>query len=81
MARTKTKAATAAPAETAKPEREVEPSMLEELGALIERQALRIDQLEGKIDAIEKRLAMQAPRTADEIFRKGSDPFESRMRK
>lgn len=84
MARTKTKAATAAPAapdETKKPEQEVEPSMLEELGALIERQAQRIDHLEWKIDAIEKRIATQAPRTAEEIFRKGSDPFESRMRK
>lgn len=81
MRKTKPQAATAAPAETAKPEQEVEPSMLEELGALIERQAFRIDQIEGKIDALEKRIAMQAPITAEEIFRKGSDPFESRMRK
>lgn len=81
MRKTKPQAATAAPAETAKTEQEVEPYMLEELGAMIERQAFRIDQLEGKIDAMEKRLAMQAPRTAEEIFRKGSDPFESRMRK
>lgn len=52
---------------------------LDGLANLVNQQADRIKKLELKIDAVEKRNA-QIRFSGDDIFRKGSDPFEKRLR-